>query len=72
MDIQSEVLSAIFHEDDDRLTVSFANGRRYAYFGVPAQKYHAFTDAAKKSSFFQDHILGRYPFARIEGAPTAR
>lgn len=66
MHVQSSALSDIDYDDrDDRLTVSFASGGRYAYFGVPPQEYRAFVQAESKGRFFQHHILDRYPFARL-------
>lgn len=66
MQVQSAALSAIdYDERDDRLTVRFASGGRYAYFGVPRAEYRAFLDADSKGRFFHHRILNRYPFARL-------
>jgi hypothetical protein len=66
MEVQSTALSDIAYDDrDDRLTIRFASGSRYAYFGVPAQEYRALVDADSKGRFFQRRILDRYPFARL-------
>ena len=66
MDVQSTAFSNIDYDDrDDRLTVRFASGSRYAYFGVPRQEARAFAEADSKGRYFQRHILDRYPFARL-------
>lgn len=67
MEVQSSALSDIAYDDrNDRLTIAFASGSRYAYFGVPPQEYRALVDADSKGRFFQRHILDRYPFARLD------
>jgi hypothetical protein len=66
MHVQSAAVSDIdYDEKDDRLTVRFASGSRYAYFGVPPAEYRAFIDADSKGRFFHHRILDRYPFARL-------
>lgn len=66
MNVQSSALSDIQYDDrDERLTVRFVSGGRYAYFGVPPQEHRAFMGASSKGRFFQRHILDRYPFARL-------
>lgn len=66
MHVQSAAVSDIDYDDrDERLTVRFASGGRYAYFGVPPQEHRAFVEADSKGRFFQHRILDRYPFARL-------
>lgn len=66
MEVQSTAFSDIAYDDrDDRLTVRFASGSSYAYFGVPPQEARAFVQAESKGRYFQRHILDRYPFARL-------
>ena len=66
MHVQSAAVSDIaYDEKDDRLTVRFASGSRYAYFGVPPAEYRAFVDSDSKGRFFHHRILDRYPFARL-------
>lgn len=66
MSVQSSAFSEIDYDNrDDRLTVRFASGGRYAYFGVPEQEARAFAEAESKGRYFRRHILDRYPFARL-------
>lgn len=45
------------------LHVTFTSGRRYSYFGVPAEVYYQFCRAASKGEFFNAMIRDRYAFA---------
>jgi hypothetical protein len=54
-----------YDERDARLTVHFAGGRRYAYFGVPPEEHRAFMASDAKPGFFRRRILDRYPFAHL-------
>lgn len=66
MRVQSSAVSDIDYDDrDERLTVRFASGGRYAYYGVPPREHRAFVEADSKGRFFQHRILDRYPFARL-------
>lgn len=44
------------------LHVTFTSGRRYSYFGVPAEVYYQFCRASSKGEFFNILIRDRYEF----------
>lgn len=48
-----------------RLIVEFKNGTRYAYDGVPADKYEAFSGAASPGSFFAAKIRNNHTATKL-------
>ena len=59
----SSVISRIDYNAPVReLHVTFTSGRRYSYFGVPAEVYYQFCRAASKGEFFNTLIRDRYEF----------
>lgn len=47
------------------LTVEFKNGSRYAYAGVPVDKYEAFSGAASPGSFFAAKIRNNHTATKL-------
>jgi hypothetical protein len=53
------------------LEVRFSNGGLYQYFDVPESVLASLMRAESKGRFFNRHIRGRYPAARLErGRPA--
>lgn len=68
----SAVVAKINYETDHaRLTVTFATGRVYQYFLVPADVAAAFQTAFSKGSYFNTRIRDRYAFREIGPAKTS-
>jgi hypothetical protein len=55
-----------FSYDPDRkeLYVTFTSGGSYTYFNVPQNVYDDWQAAFSKGTYFRNHILGRYDYAR--------
>jgi lysyl-tRNA synthetase class 2 len=55
-----------FSYDPDRreLYVTFVSGGSYTYFAVPQDVYEGWQLAFSKGTYFHDHILGRFNYAR--------
>jgi hypothetical protein len=55
-----------FSYDPDRkeLYVTFTSGGSYTYFNVPQEVYDDWQAAFSKGTYFHNHILGRYAYAR--------
>ena len=57
------------HRYDPRrraLFIRFQNGGEYLYDGVPETVGLGLAGAVSKGRFFQDRILDRYPFKRLD------
>lgn len=65
MKVQSSTISEINY-DGKLLTVTFNNGREYAYEGVPANIYEDFSKAESKGKYFHENINYRYNYSRIK------
>jgi hypothetical protein len=50
------------------LTVTFANGRTYVYWLVPAHVVAALEAAPSAGAYFNQHIRDRCPFRRAKAA----
>ena len=46
------------------LYVTFTSGGSYTYFKVPQEVYEGWQAAFSKGTYFHNHILGRYEYAR--------
>jgi hypothetical protein len=44
--------------------VTFTSGGSYTYFNVPQNVYDDWQAAFSKGTYFRNHILGRYDYAR--------
>lgn len=58
----SSVIRHLHYKPEPReLSIWFAgSGRRYKFFEVPPELYHAFVEAPSRGRFFNDHIRGRF------------
>ena len=64
--VESAAIRSIDYEAADRiLFVTFADGDRYAYFGVPHATFAAFLRADSKGRFFAEHIRDRFGYHLI-------
>jgi hypothetical protein len=45
--------------------VTFVTGRRYVYFGVPPEKFSAFSHASSRGGFFNREIRDQYAFREV-------
>ena len=61
----SKMLKCCEH-NDDVLTVTFANGKQYKYYGVPKDVYHEFTKAESAGVHFGTAIKGKYKHEKVE------
>lgn len=52
--------------DGDCLTVTFANGVKYKYEGVPKDEYHKLTKAESAGRHFGEHIRGKYKHQKLD------
>ena len=61
----SSVIRTFSYEPEaHRLLVTFVNGRRYSYAGVPPEVFEEMTRAFSKGTFFNRRVRARYPAAR--------
>lgn len=70
--VESTTLRSAGH--DARSTVlelQFRNGALYQYFGVPPRIYGDLLRADSKGGYFNQSIRGKYPYQRIQDAPSA-
>ena len=47
------------------LWVTFVTGRRYVYFGVPPEKFSAFSNASSRGGFFNREIRDQYAYREV-------
>jgi lysyl-tRNA synthetase class 2 len=53
-----------YHASEQRLEVLFTTGRRYNYYGVPAELADAMRQSFSKGEFFNAHIRDKFRFTR--------
>jgi lysyl-tRNA synthetase class 2 len=64
--VESSAIDAIDYRADKRqLFVTFATGRRYVYFDVPAAVYVCFRHAESLGRYFNAHIRDHYDFREL-------
>jgi hypothetical protein len=64
--LNSTSLAAVAYDEDLRLLqLNFQDGTRYLYSGVTPDLYHHLVGATSKGSFFNRHIRGQFPYAKI-------
>ena len=61
----SMVQSISYDSDSQTLTVTFNNGKSYAYSGVPEETATDAANAASVGEFMNSEIKGRYSFRRL-------
>lgn len=64
--VDSTAIDTIDYRPDKRqLFVTFATGRRYVYFDVPAAVYLRFRHAESHGRYFNAHIRDQYDFREL-------
>lgn len=71
--VQSRAVAELGYLAEQRtLLVRFvSNSSIYAYFGVSRQRYRALRSAASIGRYLNQHILRKYPVARLTGENMA-
>jgi len=66
MHVQSTAISEISYDAARaKLFVSFNDGDRYVYVGVPGEVHRSFVSAPSKGRYFTDQIRDRFPYNRL-------
>jgi hypothetical protein len=64
--LASTTLAAAAYGDSNcQLELEFVDGRRYVYSGVPESLYRDLLSAVSKGTFFNEHIRGHFPYAKL-------
>lgn len=64
--VQSTVMTSIRYDNNTRaLDITFTSGETYRYSNVPRDIHVALLDAESKGEFFNDHVKGIFPFAKV-------
>jgi lysyl-tRNA synthetase class 2 len=50
-----------------KLVVRFRDGHGLVYVGVPGEVHRSFVHAPSRQGFFEDEIVERYPYNRLDG-----
>jgi hypothetical protein len=67
MHVESEAISEIrYDEERAKLFVTFRDGDRYVYVGVPGEVHRSFLDADSKGQYFAYEIRDKFPFNRLD------
>lgn len=68
--VESSSIDSVGYEKNV-LEVRFRNGGLYQFFDVPERTLVRLMLAESKGQFFNQHIRGRYPTARLESPQAA-
>jgi hypothetical protein len=63
--VSSNLRSIGYESTSATLEVSFKNGRRYQYSGVPAEVHQEFMTASSHGKYFHTNIRDRYPTQQV-------
>jgi hypothetical protein len=64
--LESTTLAAAAYDDGcGQLQLDFRDGTRYVYSGVGPDLYRGLLSAVSKGSFFNRHIRGHFPYAKL-------
>jgi hypothetical protein len=67
MHVDSEAISeSRYDEERAKLFVTFQDGDRYVYVGVPGEVHRSFLDADSKGQYFAYEIRDKFPFNRLD------
>ena len=67
MQVLSEAIRDISYDPQRaKLFVTFNDGDRYVYVGVPGEVHRSFLDADSKGQFFAYEIRDQYPYNKVE------
>ncbi len=61
----SSMLSHCEHDGADCMIITFSNGARYKYEGVPIDEYHKMTKAESAGKHFGEHVRGKYKHTKV-------
>lgn len=68
MQVLSEAIREISYDPQRaKLFVTFNDGDRYVYVGVPGEVHRSFMDADSKGQFFAYEIRDQYPYNKVDG-----
>lgn len=71
MQVLSEAIRDISYDPRRaKLFVTFNDGDRYVYVGVPGEVHRSFLEADSKGRFFAHEIRDQYPYNKVD-EPTA-
>jgi hypothetical protein len=63
--VSSSMISRVGYDSETaQLTIDFASGDRYTYFGVPPAAWSQLMKSKSPGAFFSDNIRERYSFSR--------
>ena len=66
MQVLSEAIRDISYDPQRaKLFVTFNDGDRYVYVGVPGEVHRSFLDADSKGQFFAYEIRDQYPYNKV-------
>ncbi len=66
LSVSSSNISLLGYDSDQRqLHVTFKNGSRYTYDGVPQDEYEALLSVGSIGRHFTDNIKDSYPYRRV-------
>jgi hypothetical protein len=66
MQVDSTAIRKIRYDDSHgKLFVTFIDGDRYVYVGVPGEVHRSFVGADSKGAFFAKKIRDRYPYNKL-------
>jgi hypothetical protein len=69
--VQSSMIYAVGYDAPcERLEVVYFNSV-YRYYDVPQSIFEALLAAESKGRYMHDHILGKYPYRRLESEATS-
>jgi hypothetical protein len=67
MQVESTAIRDIrYDEERAKLFVTFSDGDKYVYVGVPGEVHRSFIDADSQGRFFAFEIRDQYPYNKLE------
>jgi lysyl-tRNA synthetase class 2 len=67
MQVDSEAIREVSYDAERaKLFVTFVDGDRYVYVGVPGEVHRSFLEADSKGQFFAYEIRDQYPYNKVE------
>lgn len=63
--VSSNVESIGYDPDAEVLQVTFLNGSKYRYSGVPSEVWFDFTDAPSKGKFVWQRLRDKFPYTKV-------
>lgn len=65
--VKSTNLQAVGYDEQTKtLRILFQEGAMYDYFNVPASVHGALMEAESKGTFFQEHVIGKFKYAKVD------